>query len=597
MLVSKQNLFRCFLYTVIAAGLAVVLFSIQRLSLAQFDWRFLILAVTTVGFCSRLGVKLPRVSAQVTVGDTLIFFAMLLYGGEAATLLAAAEGFGLSYRVSKKLRVFLFNAAQMACSTFLTAWVLRSLLGPIEGLPRHDDPARYLAATFIMALVQYIANSGLAALYTALKDDQPVWLTWRRHYLWTSITYFAGASVASITVDVVGAIGISAALIISPIIAIIYFSYRTYVKKIEASTELRESEERYRELFENAKDATYVHDLGGRFSSVNRAAEKLTGYTRTEILGKHFVNFIPADQIAVISEHIVSKLADEGETTYESKVLTRDGRSVAVEVSSHLIFESGVPVAVQGAVRDISGRKAAEEKLKAYSEQLRALSARLQSAREQEGTRIAREIHDELGSALTSLKWDLEEMDKMMSAASDQPELAALRGKLHAPMKLADTAIRAIRRIASELRPSILDDLGLVPAIEWQAQQFQERTGIICDCDCFLEKVELSEEQATAVFRILQEALTNVLRHAQATRVQIKINIENGHFALSVSDNGKGITESEKSEQQSLGILGMRERAHLISGEIDINSVLEQGTVILVQVPLPAQAKGFEMTN
>jgi signal transduction histidine kinase len=293
----------------------------------------------------------------------------------------------------------------------------------------------------------------------------------------------------------------------------------------------------------------------------------------------------------------MSKLADEGETTYESEVLTRDGRSVAVEVSSHLIFESGVPVAVQGAVRDISGRKAAEEKLKAYSEQLRALSARLQSAREQEGTRIAREIHDELGSALTSLKWDLEEMDKMMSAAGDQPELAALRGKLHAPMKLADTAIRAIRRIASELRPSILDDLGLVPAIEWQAQQFQERTGIICDCDCFLEKVELSEEQATAVFRILQEALTNVLRHAQATRVQIKINIENGHFALSVSDNGKGITESEKSEQQSLGILGMRERAHLISGEIDINSVLEQGTVILVQVPLPDQSEGFEMTN
>jgi signal transduction histidine kinase len=252
---------------------------------------------------------------------------------------------------------------------------------------------------------------------------------------------------------------------------------------------------------------------------------------------------------------------------------------------------------VQGAVRDISERKAAEEKLKAYSEQLRALSARLQSAREQEGTRIAREIHDELGSALTSLKWDLEEMDKMMSASSDQPKLAVLRGKLHAPMKLADTAISAIRRIASELRPSILDDLGLVPAIEWQAQQFQERTGIICDCDCFLEKVELSEEQATAVFRILQEALTNVLRHAQATRVQIKINIENGHFALSVSDNGKGITESEKSEQQSLGILGMRERAHLISGEIDINSVSEQGTVILVQVPLPAQAKGFEMTN
>lgn len=593
MLVSKQYLFKCFLFAITTAGLAVVLFSIQHLSLAQLDWRFLILAVITVVVGSRLRVALPQVKAAITVGDTLIFFAMLLYGGEAATLLAAAEGLALSSPVSRKARVFLFNSAQMACSTFLTAWVLRSLLGPIEALPRDDDPARYLAATCLMAFVQYVANSGLAALYTALKDGQPVWRTWRKHYLWTFVTYFAGASVASITVDVVGAIGVYAALIISPIIAIIYFSYRTYIKKVEASAELRESEERYRELFENGKDATYVHDLSGRYTSVNRAAEKLTGYTRAEILGKHFAHFVPAEQIEILNEHGWRKLTGEGETTYESEVLTKDGHRVAVEVSSHLIFEGGVAVAVQGAARDISERKAAEEKLKAKSEQLRALSARLQSAREQEGTRIAREIHDELGSALTSLKWDLEEMEKMISASSDQSEFAALREKLQAPMKLADTAIRAIRRIASELRPSILDDLGLPAAIEWQAQQFQERTGIICDCDCILEKVELSEEQATAVFRILQEALTNVLRHAQATRVEIKINIESGVFALSVSDNGKGITESEKSEQHSLGILGMRERAHLISGEIDINSVEEQGTVILVQVPLPVQVQGF----
>ena len=587
----KQYLFKCFLCLVIAAGLAVVLFSSQQLSLAHLDWRFLILAAITLGLGSRLTVALPQVKAEVTVGDTLIFFAMLLYGGEAATLLAAAEGLALSSRVSRKSRVFLFNSAQMACSTFVTAWALRSLFGPIESLHADDDPAKYLAATCIMALVQYVANSGLAALYTALKDGQPVWSTWRRHYLWTSITYFAGASVASITVDVVGAISVYAALIISPIIAIIYFSYRTYVKKVEASAELRESEERYRALFENAKDATYVHDLIGRYTSVNRAAEKLTGYTRDEILGQHFAHFVPAEQVAMISEGLFRKLADEGETTYEVEVLTKDGRRVPVEVSSHLVFENGVAVAVQGAARDISERKAAEEKLKASKEQLRALSARLQSAREQEGTRIAREIHDELGSALTSLKWDLEEMEKIVSTSSDQSELAALRGKLHSPMKLADTAISAIRRIASELRPGILDDLGLLAAIEWQAQQFQARTGIICDCDCVVEKVELSGEQATAVFRILQEALTNVLRHAQATRVEIKINIENGYFALSVSDNGRGITESEQSEQHSLGILGMRERAHLIRGEIDINSVEEQGTVILVQVPISGQAR------
>ena len=164
-------------------------------------------------------------------------------------------------------------------------------------------------------------------------------------------------------------------------------------------------------------------------------------------------------------------------------------------------------------------------------------------------------------------------------------------------MKLADTAISAIRRIASELRPSVLDDLGLVAAIEWQAQQFQARTGIVCHCDCSLEKVELTEEQSTAVFRIFQEALTNVLRHAQATKVDIKINKEHGYFALSVSDNGKGITESEKSEQQSLGILGMRERAHLIGGEIDIKGVERKGTVVIVRVPISGQERVLKMTR
>lgn len=360
---------------------------------------------------------------------------------------------------------------------------------------------------------------------------------------------------------------------------------------------LRESEERYRELFENAKDVTYVHDLSGKYTSVNRAAEKLTGYKLSEILGKNFINFVPPEQIENIRTQLCRKLVDEGETSYESEVITKDGRRIAVEVNSHLIFENGAPVGVQGTARDITERKAAEAKLKATSEQLRALSARLQSAREEEGTRIAREIHDELGSVLTSLKWDLEGIDRNFSTPIGPTELAALREKLHALMKRTDLAISAIRRIASELRPSVLDDLGLVAAIEWQAQQFQARTGIVCYCDCSLEKVELTEAQSTAVFRILQEALTNVLRHAQATRVDIKISKENDVLALSISDNGKGIPEGETSDQQSLGILGMRERAHLIRGEIDIKGVDGKGTVVIVRVPISGQARVLKMTR
>jgi signal transduction histidine kinase len=238
--------------------------------------------------------------------------------------------------------------------------------------------------------------------------------------------------------------------------------------------------------------------------------------------------------------------------------------------------------------KEIAERKQAEAELRITSEHLRALSARLQAAREAEGTRIAREIHDELGSVLTGLKWDLEEIGRMLSTQPGQSQLAVMLEKVRALIKLIDLSVSTLRRIASELRPSILDDLGLVAAIEWQAQQFQGRTGIVCVCDCVLDKVELTEEQSTAVFRILQEALTNVLRHAQASKVDIKTDKENGYFVLSVSDHGKGMTESEKSGQQSLGILGMRERAHLVGGEVSITSVQGQGTVVTVRVPIGA---------
>ena len=245
--------------------------------------------------------------------------------------------------------------------------------------------------------------------------------------------------------------------------------------------------------------------------------------------------------------------------------------------------------------KEITERKQAEADLRMTSEQLRALSARLQSAREEEGTRIAREIHDELGSMLTGLKWDLEELSRILSIQRGQSQLAVMREKLSALMKLTDMSVSTLRRIASELRPSVLDDLGLPAAIEWQAQQFQARTGIVCHCELSQENIELSAEQSTAVFRIFQEAMTNVLRHAQATRVDIKLNKEKGYFVLSVSDNGKGITESKKSEQQSLGILGMRERAHLIGGEIDIKGVAGKGTVVIVRVPSSGQDRVLKM--
>lgn len=239
-----------------------------------------------------------------------------------------------------------------------------------------------------------------------------------------------------------------------------------------------------------------------------------------------------------------------------------------------------------GTLTDIEDRKQAEEQLKATSEQLRALSASLQSAREEESTRIAREIHDELGASLSSLRWDLEEVDEVISKSTDVARLADLRKKIADMMRLTDTTVNSVRRIASELRPAALDDLGLVEAIEWQAEQFQERAGITVNCDFYLEGVDLSREQSTAIFRIFQEALTNIRRHAGADRVDVTLKEKAGELVMQISDNGRGITEDEKTGSQTLGLLGMRERANLIGGDVAITGSEGKGTTVTLRVPI-----------
>ena len=235
---------------------------------------------------------------------------------------------------------------------------------------------------------------------------------------------------------------------------------------------------------------------------------------------------------------------------------------------------------------EIAERRQTTEQLRELSERLRALSASVQSAREKEGTRIAREIHDELGSSLTALKWDIEGLVPLVS--SEDP---AVKKRLDGMMRLADSIIHSAKRIASELRPSILDDLGLIEAIESQSQEFQARSGIATSFDSTLDTIPLNREQSSAVFRIFQEALTNILRHANATRVDVTADEQAGEFILTIRDNGKGITDKAKSQPLSLGLLGMQERTHLVGGKIDIQGAAGKGTTITLRIPVsrPAQ--------
>jgi signal transduction histidine kinase len=234
----------------------------------------------------------------------------------------------------------------------------------------------------------------------------------------------------------------------------------------------------------------------------------------------------------------------------------------------------------EGGLEDITALKESEREIIASREQLRVLAAYLESVREEERTRIAREIHDELGQLLTGLKLDLAWLVSKLPATQD-----SLRERIRSMSGLVDDTIKSVRRMATELRPGILDDLGLVPAVEWQTQDFQARTGIHCECVTNLAHAVEDQEQRTALFRILQEALTNVARHAHATKVVISLTEEDECLTLCVKDDGRGITDAQIVDRKSLGILGIRERARLLGGDVGIAGQPGAGTTIVVRIP------------
>ncbi|MDT5269565.1 MAG: hypothetical protein QOH49_1751 [Acidobacteriota bacterium] len=244
---KRRNPARPFMWAVIALGSGAIVFSAASLPLGRLDVRFLLLALL-VCLGSHGAVRIPRVSGRITVSDTLVFLTLLLYGGPAAVVLSALEGVYASLRISRKPLTILFNAAVLALSTFLTATALRALFGAAD-LAGHDYTPSALVAIFVMAFVQYAANTGLIAVEKSLKLGERFWPTWKTYYLWTSVTYLAGASTAGVTARLVHSVGFSAVLATLPIIAIIYFTYLTYLKNMEDSEAHVEELSRYlREL-------------------------------------------------------------------------------------------------------------------------------------------------------------------------------------------------------------------------------------------------------------------------------------------------------------------------------------------------------------
>ncbi len=380
-----------------------------------------------------------------------------------------------------------------------------------------------------------------------------------------------------------------------------------YRKPGESTT--RHDEELFRLFIESLRDyAIFLLDAEGKILTWTLGGQQLKGFRAEEILGKDFAVFYRREDIRQGKpQQLLEEAAARGRAEDEGWRLRKDGSRFWAHVDITALRDGEGRLRGFGKiVSDTTNQKLAEGTLRNVNEKLdqrchertrqlaqtnrelqeslgllRALAAHLQSVREDERTLVAREIHDELGQALTAMKMDLVWMMQRLAGA-EKP----LRAKAHDMLKLIDGTILSVRRIASTLRPGMLDDLGLSAAIQWQAQEFQARTGIECKLVMPPENVELDSGRSTAVFRIFQETLTNVARHAAATRVVVKLKITGKDLILEVVDNGRGFETGAITTSESIGLLGMRERALLLGGGFEIRSSPGKGTGVTVRVPL-----------
>ncbi len=352
----------------------------------------------------------------------------------------------------------------------------------------------------------------------------------------------------------------------------------TDIKKTEK--QLQESLDNWHSLVHNAPDVIMTLDREGQITFVSRP---VWGYSAQALIGTPITDYVPRKERLKLSRCIASVFSSGKRTTCEVSGVNGDSQSWFG--LSFGPIHNGVDRATETKtttlmIQEISEHKLAEETLRTSGKQLREFAARVEAVREEERTRVAREIHDELGQALTVLKLDLSWLQGQIPRTQRQA-----RNKMKSMLLYVDETIERVRRIASELRPSILDDLGLLPAIEWQVEEFQKRTGIRCKLQSNAEKVEFSPEASAALFRVAQEALTNIVRHAAASSAQVDLMSDGRDLRMSITDDGKGITEERINDLRSLGIVGMKERISRVGGEFRIRSQRGQGTRIEISLP------------
>ncbi len=359
-------------------------------------------------------------------------------------------------------------------------------------------------------------------------------------------------------------------------------------KQNEAS--LRQGNELLRGVIEGTPDAVYVKGLDDRYLVINPAGARLLGSSVEEIVGKDDSAFCSPETARQIIE-LDRRVVESGEAVTGEMTITVAGEArTFLTTRSPCRDQDGKIIGLITVLRDITERQRAAEHLENSRAQLRALSARLQSVREEERRRIAREVHDELGQLLTGLKMEVSLLARRLSSRDDGADHPRMVERAKGINELIDSAIQTVRRIATELRPGLLDTIGLTAAIEWHAEEFKRRTGIKCHLKFSPKSLAADQERSIAIFRIFQEILTNIARHAQATRVDVTLEERGRELILTAHDNGRGITASEFSNPKSLGLLGMRERALLLGGEVSVRGAHGGGTTVIVRIPVEAKS-------
>jgi PAS domain S-box-containing protein len=362
------------------------------------------------------------------------------------------------------------------------------------------------------------------------------------------------------------------------------------IQRFKVEEALRESEESLSKAQQIAHIGNWIWNVQADELIWSDEVYRIFGVTsELELNFKTFLNYIHPDD-RKLAEKEVNEALYGRPYNIEHRIVLPDGTIRVVHEQGEVTFgESDEPVQMLVTVQDITDRKQAEIELMNSREQLRNLSEHLQSVREEERTHIAREIHDELGQALTALKMDISMISNKL-----YPNYKPLVEKTGSIMKRIDETIQAVKKICTELRPTVLDHFGLSAAIEWQAEDFQKTTGINCKVSFLPEDIVLDQDTSIVIFRIFQEALTNIMRHADATKVKASLKAKNSIITLEVIDNGKGITEEEITNSDSFGLLGIRERVNFLGGNVKISGIRNEGTTIKVNIPFIKKGEGHD---